>query len=188
MWNNDLSLDPQLLGHGLQLIPVSIALASPDMRVGGARDHVDNVLVTGEDARQGANHALEPLVGRQQAKGEQYKLSREAERVFVSLRLHEGQVGNAVRYQIDLFSRHCKYIVQNTRRVVAHHNKTIRERGDLLHDHSLIAVRLTENGMERCYHRHREALQQLQTWLPAFPPKIPYSCCKQTKSTFAALR
>jgi hypothetical protein len=77
-----LSLNSQFPGQRLQLIPVSITLASPDMRVGGARDDVDNVLVPGEDARQGANHALESLVGRQQAEGEQYKLSRDGKRVL----------------------------------------------------------------------------------------------------------
>jgi hypothetical protein len=129
--------------------------------------------VAGEDARQGANHALESLVGRQQAEGEQYKLSRDGERVFVNLRLHKGQVGDAMRNQIDLFAWHSKYIPQNARRVLAHHNKAIGARGDLLHDNSLIEVRLTENGMERCYHRHGEALQQLQDMAAGLSPKDP---------------
>src|ERR1700683_756347 len=115
------------------------------MRVGGACDDVDHVLVTGEDTRQGPNHALKSLVWRQQAKGEQYKLFCIGESIPGTLRLHEGQVGNAVRHQIDLFPRHSKYISQNTRRVLAHHNKTIRERGDLLHDNELIGIWLTEN-------------------------------------------
>ena len=167
------SLDSQFPGQGLQLIPVSVAFASSDMRVGGSCDHVDNVAVAGEDARQGANHALESLVRRQQAEGEQYKLSRDGERVFVNLRLHEGQIGNSMRHQIDLFAGHAKYISQNARGLFAHHNKSIGERGDLLDDPSLIEVRLTENGMKRCYHRHGEALQQLQDMTASLSPKDP---------------
>jgi hypothetical protein len=43
----------------------------------------------------------------------------------------------------------------------------------LLHDNSLVEVRLIENGMERCYHRHGEALQQLQDMAACLSPKDP---------------
>jgi hypothetical protein len=97
-----LTLNPEFPGQGLQLIPVSISLARPDMRVSCACDDVDSVLVAGEDARQGLNHVLESLVGREQTEGEQYKLAPDGERIFVNLRLHKRQVGDAVRNQVDL--------------------------------------------------------------------------------------
>src|SRR5208337_2177515 len=57
-----LALDSQFPGQGLQLIPVPVALAGSDMRMSGACDQVNNILMAGEDARQGPDRVLESLV------------------------------------------------------------------------------------------------------------------------------
>jgi hypothetical protein len=78
-----------------------------------------------------------------------------------------------MRNQVDLFAWNPKYILENARRVLAHHNQPIGARGDLLHDYSLVEVRLTENSMERRDHRHSKVLQQLQDVAAGIPSKNP---------------
>jgi hypothetical protein len=78
-----------------------------------------------------------------------------------------------MRDQVNLGGRDTKYILEYARRVLAHHNQTIRPCGDLPHYVSLIRIRLMKNGMERCDYRHGQVPQQLQNMAASFSPKDP---------------
>ena len=58
--------------------------------------------------------------------------------------------------QINLVGWNCKYIPQESSRMLAHDNKAIRARGDLLHHHELIDIGLTKNRMKS---RHQRRFQ-----------------------------
>ena len=131
------------------------------MGVGSASNDVHNVPVACDDARQGANHALESLVGGKQAEGKQHKLLFDGELLLVDLRLHKRQVGDAMRNQVDLFVWNSKYALQNAGRVLAHHNKAIRLPGNFLHDPALAGVWFAKYSMQSCHDRHVEVLKQM---------------------------
>ena len=64
--------------------------------------------------------------------------------------------------QINLVARNSKYIPQESRRVLAHDNKTIRARGDFLHHDKLVDIGLTKNCVQSCHQGHFQVLQQAQ--------------------------
>src|SRR5208337_2484964 len=88
---------------------------------------------------------------------------------FAHSRFRKGQVGDAVRNQINLFCWNSKYILQKPGRVLAHNNQTIRARGDFLQDDKLVNVWLTKNRMQSCHHWHFEVLQQPQDMAAGLP-------------------
>ncbi len=77
-------------------------------------------------------------------------------------RIDKRHIGNAMGNQINLLARNSEYILQESRRVLAHDNKTIRARGDFLHHDKLIDVGLTKNRMKSRHHGHFQVLQQAQ--------------------------
>ena len=78
-----------------------------------------------------------------------------------------------MRNQVNLFAWNSKYILQKLRRVLAHNNKTIRARGNFLHDDQLVEVWLTKNRMQSRHHRHFEVLQQPQDMAAGLPSENP---------------
>ena len=62
--------------------------------------------------------------------------------------------------EVDLFFWDVEHFLQKSRGVLAHHNQAVRERGDFVHDKSLIGIWLAENRMQCRHHRHLEALEE----------------------------
>jgi hypothetical protein len=78
-----------------------------------------------------------------------------------------------VRNQINLFAGNSKYIYQDARGKIAHHDETIGASGNLLHDGSLVGIWGAKNSMERSHDRHCELLQQLEYMAARIPAKYP---------------
>ena len=100
------------LGQGLQAGSIFVALAAQDMRMGRARHQVHHVFVFRQDLRHGLNYVFNALVRREQAEGEQHRFAFDAEAVLVEIGIEKGQVGNAVRNQVDLAARHLEDFLQ----------------------------------------------------------------------------
>src|SRR5664279_4974838 len=73
--------------------------------------------------------------------------------------------------QINLVARNSKHILQKSRRMLAHDNKTIRARGDFLHHDELIDVGLAKNCMKSCNHGCFQVLQQTQNMAAGLSPE-----------------
>ena len=131
---------------------------------------------------------LDALARRQQAERQDDELAGEAEFGLRLIRLDEGEVGNAVRYDLDLFRRNPIHGVQQLTALLGHHDDLRRRIDDPIHDRVLGRCRLGEDRVKRRDDRHGQARQQRRTWPPASPPKMPNSCWRETASNWPALR
>ena len=127
----------------------------------GARNHVDNIAVVGQDARHGSNRAFEPFVGRKQPKSEKDTLALARETLLIYVRLLKRQAGDAMRNQFDLLCRDIEDLLQDTRGVLAHDDEALRACGNALHYIPLVRIRFTKHRMQSCDYRHVKVLQQL---------------------------
>src|SRR5205814_9418991 len=90
----------------------------------------------------------------------QLPLTFHAGLILVESRVHELHVSHAVRYEIDLLGRNAIDFLQQLSPTFSHHDKTIRQRIELLHDESLRLVRFTQHSVERRHHGHMQIAQQ----------------------------
>ena len=93
-----------------------------------------------------------------------------------------------MRNHVNLCRGNLKDLLEKLRRVLAHHDEPIGELRKLDHHAVLVGVRFAQHGMKSSDDRHAEFAQQLQDVASGGPPKIPYSCCTQTRSTLVKLR
>src|SRR5271166_1562022 len=78
-----------------------------------------------------------------------------------------------MRNEVNFFHGNSEHLLQETRRVLAHNNETIRACGDFLHYDQLVDVGFTKNRMQSCNHRHCELLQESQDVTAGLPSKDP---------------
>ena len=88
--------------------------------MGRPQDDVDEVGERLEDLRQGLEHVLDALVGREQAEGEGHLPAVDAELVLVIRGVDERHVGDAVRDQGDLGSGDAVDLAQERRGALGH--------------------------------------------------------------------
>ena len=150
------------LRQSLQAGSILVALATENVRMGRARDHVDHVLVFRQNLRHGLNDVFDSLVRREQAEGEQHRFAFHAEAVLVEIGIEKGQVGNAVRNHVDLAAGHLEDFLQELGRELAHDDEAVGKLRDLFHDHQLVGVGLAQDRVQRGHDRHLQAAQQMQ--------------------------
>ncbi len=102
----DVPPDAEILRQPLEAEPVGLAVFPHQVRVGRAEDDVDQVGKFFDDGRDGAQHRLDPLVGREEPEGEEHVLALDAELVLIKTRIDEGDVGDAVGDEVDLLVGH----------------------------------------------------------------------------------
>ena len=112
LWKITLRLHSHFLRQSLQVSSILVAFATENVRVGRARDDVDDILVLGQNLRQRLNDVFDSLVRREQSEREQHRLSFHAEAVLVEIGIEEWQVGNAVRNHVDLAAGHFEDFLQ----------------------------------------------------------------------------
>src|SRR5450755_3661575 len=82
-------LHSHFLRQSLQAGSILVALAAENVWVGRARNQVDNILVPGQDLRQGLNDVFDSLVRREQAECQQNRLSFHTETILVEIWIEE---------------------------------------------------------------------------------------------------
>ena len=100
-------------------------LAAQNVRMSRACDDVDNILVLGQNLRQGLNYVFDSLIRREQSEREQHRFSFDAKAVLVEIRIQEGQVRNPVRHHVDLAARYLEDLLQKLGGKLAHDNETV---------------------------------------------------------------
>jgi len=125
------------------------------------RNHIHNIAVLRQDARQRLNHVFDAFVRRQQAKREHDDFSFRAEAILVKVGIDERNVGDPVRNQVDLVARDTEDLLQDLSGVLAHHNHAVRQTRDFFHHHALIGIWLAQDRVQRCHNGHVKAAQQL---------------------------
>ena len=110
---NDLRFHSHFLGQRLQIRSILITLATKNVRMRGARDQVDDILVLGQNLRQRLYDVLDPLVRREQTEGQQNCLPFDAESVLKEIGIEERQIRHSMRNRVDLAARNPKNFLQN---------------------------------------------------------------------------
>src|SRR5256885_6832432 len=64
--------------------------------------------------------------------------------------------------EIDFVGRNLEHLLQDIGGLPAHDNQAVRQSGNLLHDHSLVCIWFTQNGVQRRYHGHLETPQKFE--------------------------
>ena len=67
---DDMRLNSQILGQGLQVSSILLAITAENMRVSRTCDHVNHVIVLRQNPWKRLNYVLDPFIGREQAEGE----------------------------------------------------------------------------------------------------------------------
>src|SRR6476646_2252918 len=80
--------------------------------MGCSRHQVDDICVFRQDLWQCLNDVFNPLVRRQQAKGQEYGFAFNAEPVLVEIGIEKGKVRNAVRNHVDIADGNFKNFTQ----------------------------------------------------------------------------
>ena len=93
-----------------------------------------------------------------------------------------------MRNEVDLFLRHTEHFLQEPRGVLAHHNETIGERGDLVHHNTLIRVRLAQHRMQSRHHWHLQAPQQPQDVAAGRASENPVLMLKRNQVNIAEVK
>ena len=73
-----------------------------------------------------------------------------------------------MRNQFDLLCRDIEDLLQDTRGVLAHHDKAFGACGNLVHYNPLVQIRFTKHRMQSCDDWHVKVLQQLHDVIPGF--------------------
>ena len=141
------------------------------MRVSGARNHIDSIAVTGEDAGHRLDHAFESFVRGKQPKREKDALALASEAILIEARLLKRQVGDAMRNQLDLLGRDPEDLLQDTRGVLAHDDEAVGSCSNLVHYNPLVQIWFAKHRMQRCDDRHFKVLQQLDNVVSRFASK-----------------
>ena len=89
-----------------QAVAIGLALLTHKIRVGCAKNDIDGIGARFDDSRHGIEHDFDAFVRRQKPERQNDGLSREAEFRFGIMRFAKRQVGDSVRYDFDLASRH----------------------------------------------------------------------------------
>jgi hypothetical protein len=154
-----------------------------------ARDHIRNhCLCLDKNLRQRLNDVFDSLVRREQPERKQNRLPFHAEPVLVEIWIEEWQIWNSMRHHVDLAARNFENFLQELGRQLAHHDEAVGELGNLFHDHQLVGIGLSQNRVQRRHQGIFKPRSRCKIWLPAGPPKIPYSCCRQTMSILLKFR
>ena len=156
--------------------------------MGRSRDDVGNILVPGQNLRQRLNYVFDSLIRREQAERKKNRLPFHSKAVLIEIRIQKWQVWNSMRHHVDLAARHLKDFLQELGRQLAHDNEAVGEFRDLFHHHQLSGFgsrRTVCSVVTTGIFRPRS---KCKIWLPAGPPKIPYSCCRHTMSMLLKFR
>ena len=103
---------------------------------------------------------LDALVGGKQSEGEGDDLALQAELVFVKVGVHEGDVGDAVRDEVNFFFGDAVEVAKEGDGAAAHDDEAIGELGQLEEDLALVGVGLFEDGVEGGDDGHAEFAQE----------------------------
>ncbi len=125
-WKITLDSTPISFAKACKLARDSVALTTKDVRMGRARNHVDHILVPGQNLRQCLDDVFDSLIRREQPEGEKYCFSFHVKPVFIEIGIQKWQIGNAMRNHVDLAARYFEYFLQELGRQLAHHDETIR--------------------------------------------------------------
>src|ERR1700674_534340 len=103
---DNLQLHSYFLRQCFQAIPVTITIATENMRMSCARNDINDILMFRKNLRQSLNDVFDSLVRREQAEGEQNRLSFDSEPVFEKIRIEKRQIWNPMGNHVDLAVRH----------------------------------------------------------------------------------
>ena len=124
-----------------------------------AGNHVNNIAVMREDFWQSQDDIFYALIGRQQAKREQNIFSFRPEAVLVEVWIGEGQIGDAMRNQIDLVARNVEHFLQDLCGVPAHDDHAVRKGRNLFHHRALVGIWIAKYRVQRGCDRHLQSPQ-----------------------------
>src|SRR6185369_2659345 len=108
----DIALNPKLSRQGLQLKPILVAFATPDVGMCSSNDHVNHFRMLGNDLWQCFDDPFNSLVRRQKSKRKQHGLAFSSRSVLVVVGISKRKVGNSVRDNVDLIFRNVEDSLQ----------------------------------------------------------------------------
>ena len=116
--------------------------------VGGPEHDVHHIGKLRQNCRQGIEHILDALIGREQAEGEQNGAAFYLELIFEVGRIHESHIGNTMGDQIDLVHRSLVDIVQHLSSAIGHDHQPGREGDQFFHHPPLVRLGFAQDGMQ----------------------------------------
>jgi hypothetical protein len=170
---NHLRCHTHILGQGLQTGSIVVPFTTQDVRMGSARDNIDNVLVLRQDLGQSTNHIFNPFVWGEQPECKQDRLAFDTEAVLIEVGIQKREIGNAMRNHVDLAAPDFVDFLQELGRQLAHDNEAIGKLSDLFHDHQLVGVGFPQNRVQGGHHGHLQTLQQLKNMAPGWTAEDP---------------
>jgi len=130
---NDVLLDFVLLGQPFEAQAVGFTLFAQLVRMGGPQHDINHVRKLGQNARQRVEHVLDAFVRRKQPERQQHHPPLHAELVFVIIRIHERDVGDAVGDDVNLARGGLENLLQHLPAPVGHHHQPSRARDQFPH-------------------------------------------------------
>jgi len=127
-----------------------------------AEDDIDQIRKFFHDFRQGAENVFDPLVGRQEAEGQENMLPFHAELVLVEIGIDERHVDDAVRDDIDLLPGHAVNLAQHFGAALAHHHEARGEHRQLVNHPALVRARIFKDRVKGSDNRYPQVAQKRQ--------------------------
>jgi hypothetical protein len=158
----NVAVHPERAGQSFELQAVKLTFVPLDVRMGDAEDDVDGLGIMHQDFGQRFDDVFESLVGREESEGQQNQLAFDAEAILVKAGIDEGDVGDAVRDQIDLLFGHAVDVAQEAGAALAHHHQPVGALDQFFHDAALIRIGLAQHGVQGGDDRHAQLAQQRQ--------------------------
>src|ERR1700691_5033048 len=143
-----------------QTVAIGLALLLYQLRMGSAKNDIDDVGAGFDDLRHGIEHCLNALVRGQQTEGQNDHLSGEVESGLGVMRFEEWEIRNSVRYDLNLAVWH---IMNSTEEFVAsfrHDDDSCRNVDDPTHYMVLDGRRFGEHRVQFCDNRHFKPRQK----------------------------
>ena len=159
---DDVLLDPAVLGQPLQAQPVAFAFPRHQVGMGGPQHQVDRLGMPLHDLRQRLDDVFEALARPQQAEGEQHLAAFHAELGLVEAGVHEGHVRDAVGDEVHLVGGHPVGLLQDLLAPARHDHQAVAAQDEFLHHPPLLGIGLAQDGVQGRHHRHAHFLEQGQ--------------------------
>ena len=158
----DLFVDAQAARQSFQADPITLALLAEQVGMRCSQDDIDQVGKLTQHRRQGLEHELDALVGRQQTKGQDDVLGLHAKQVLVEIRIDKRHVGNAVGDQVDAGLGDRQVLLEQGPGPVGHDDDPGGQLRQLLKHALLVGLRIAQDGVQGGDDRHAQLPEQAQ--------------------------
>lgn len=157
---NYMILDSELAGHFEKRETVGFTLVAEDFRVSSAKDDVKNGFIHLDYFGEGLEHYLDSLVAAEQTECEDDCPAGHAELGFIGGRFLERDLGNAVRYKVDLADIDIVDIAEHGNAAAVHNDHAVGDAAEVGERFEIGRRGLLEHGVKSCDDGNIDLLQE----------------------------